>query len=403
MSSMAVPNHWSTVKLSVFVASLIALPSLSIDIMMPGLVTMRSETGATLLESGLIITLFMVGLAAGQACLGPLSDSFGRRPVLLGGLALYVAAGIGCALATSPLALLALRILQGVGAGAGTVLALAIVHDLLEGDAARVVRSYAAAAFNVVPILAPSLGAMLLTASDWRAAYMLSAALGAGLLLWIFLRFGETHPTSKRNVVQARRTRASFLGRHFVSHVALNAASYAALMAYISGSSLVLMDEMGLSAQAYAFAFAGTSVALMLGAWANGRLARRDVRGSTLLAIGLIVGGTSSLSLAILPMRLDSSSWILIVFMVASRGLTGPNAQHAALEPIPDSAGAAAAILSLAQVLAGAAASAAVIPLYRTFGPQGVAYAIAGCSILAIAAWMQACCTNILPRPLDRG
>lgn len=393
-AEVATPARWSIAGLSAFVASLIALPSLSIDVVMPGLAAMRAGTGATLLQSGLVITLFMAGLAAGQACLGPLSDRLGRRPVLLGGLALYAISGVGCALAGPPGMLLAFRMMQGTGAGAGTVLALAVVRDLLEGDSARVVRSYAAAAFNVVPILAPSLGAMLLVASGWRAAHAVPAVLGAALLLWIALHFDETHPAPDKDAVQVHHPCAELLGRQFVSYAVLNAASYATLMSYIAGSSLVLMDGMGLSARVYALAFAGTSAALMLGAWSNGRMARRGVPGSRLLAGGLAVGTASSLLLAVLPVHMGVISGSLIMLAVLSRGLTGPNAQQAALEPFPKLSGTAAAAFSLAQVLAGTSATLAVVPLYRTFGPQGVAYAMVGYSLVAAGGWVCAHATR---------
>ena len=387
-AGVATSRQWSTVGLSAFVASLIALPSLSIDVVMPGLAAMRGGTGATLFQSGLVITLFMAGLAVGQACLGPLSDRLGRRPVLLGGLALYTISGIGCALAESLGALLAFRLVQGVGAGAGTVLALAVIRDLLEGDAARVVRSYAAAAFNIVPILAASFGAVLLEASGWRAAHAVPAALGAALMLWIALRFDETRPAPGSGAGRVRHSRSELLGRRFMSYVVLNAASYAALMAYIAGSSLALMDGMGLSPSAYALAFAGTSAALMLGAWSNGRMARRGVPGSRLLAVGLTVGTTCSLLLAVLPVRMGVTSGALIVVAVLSRSLIGPNAQQAALEPFAKLAGTAAAVFSLAQVLAGTAATLTVVPLYQALGPQGVAYAMAGYSLAAVGGWV---------------
>ncbi len=179
-----------------------------------------------------------------------------------------------------------------------------------------------------------------------------------------------------------------------MSYVALNAASYATLMAYIAGSSLALMDGMGLSAPAYALAFAGTSAALMLGAWSNGHMVRHGVPGSRLLATGLAVGTVSSLLLAVLPVRMGVMSGALVVLAVLSRGLTGPNAQQAALEPFPKLAGTAAAAFSLAQVLAGTSATLAVVPLYQAFGPQGVAYAMAGYSLAAVGSWMWALTTR---------
>ena len=389
-------TQWSNVKITLFVASLISLPSLSVDIVMPGLVAMRIKTGATLLQSGLIISLFMAGLGAGQMCFGPLSDRVGRRPILLVGLTMYVVAGIGCAFAKSPGELLSFRVAQGAGAGAATVLALAIIRDLLEGDAARALRSYATAAFNVVPILAPSIGAVLLSISGWRVAYAVPAALGAALLLWIALRFEETHPTHILKNDEISYSRAKLLDGKYISYVMLNSMSYAMLIAYISGSSLILMDDMGLSPTVYALTFAVTSGALMLGAWLNGYLARHGILGSYLLAAGLVFGTVSSLLLAARPVHIGATSGIFIILAVLSRGLIGPNAQQSALEPFPEIAGTAAAVLSVTQVLAGVSASIVVVPLYQAFGPQGVSYAIVVCAVAAFVAGIWAYNTSRL-------
>lgn len=388
MKSVSERSRWSISGLSAFTATLIALPSLSVDVVMPGLMAMRSETGATMLQSGLVITLFMFGLAIGQACLGPLSDSVGRRPVLLAGLGLYVISGACCAFVSTPSILLTFRATQGIGAGAATVLSLAIVRDLVDGETARVVRSYAFAAFNVVPILAPSVGALTLGVLGWKSAYVVPAAMGAMLMTWVFLHFEETFPMSSRGEPGRRYDWSGLLSRKFLGYVSLNAASYASLMAYIAGSSLMLMDDMGLSAEAYAIVFAGTSVALMFGAWANGCLTRFGASVPVLLALGFLIGNLSSFLLAAIPIRLDLITGLLIMLNVASRGLIGPNAQQAALEHNPNSAGAAAGLLSLAQVLSGAAASVVVIPLYRTFGSHGLAYLIAACSLTASTAWL---------------
>lgn len=384
----AEPARWSIIGLSLFMAALIALPSLSIDVVMPGFAAMRASTRATMLQTGLVITLFLAGFGTGQVCLGPLSDRFGRRPILLIGLSLYVLAGLGCTLVTSPGALLSCRTVQGVGAGAATVLALVIVRDVLTGDAARVVRSYAAAAFNFVPIIGPSLGAGLLAASGWRAAYGVPAALGAVLLIWVVLYFNETRPSRDGTLARAASARQPLWDRHFVSCVVLNAASYAALMSYIAGSPLALMDGLRLSAQGYALAFAGTSAALMLGAWLSGYSARRGIAGSRLLACGLAGGTMASLALAILPVYLGLAPAVCTLLVVLSRGLVAPNAQQAALDPFPGRAGAAAAVFGFAQVLAGTLASAVVVPLYEARGPQGIAYAIAGSSAVAVMAWL---------------
>ena len=381
------------VWLILLLGSLAALPSLSIDIGIAGFSVMRQEFETSIASTGLIITMFMFGLAVGQLGFGLLSDRIGRRPVLLLGTTIYVLAGMECAITEAFETLLSARLLQGIGAGAGTVLSLTIIRDLFDGAAARMMRSYVVAIVSVVPLFAPALGSWMLEFWNWRMAYAVPAAYGTILTIVAAICFSETRPMHLDNAQNRLSKHYSvLLSRSFIGHVLTNALSYAALMSYIAGSAFVFMNTMGLSAQVYAFLFAATATSVIIGAWVNGRLTRGGILGTNLLAASLVLAMISGIVLMLVPAN-SPAAWIffpILMVNVSCRGMVGPQAQHAALEPLPQIAGTSAAILSFVQIIAGAVASLVVAVLYQELGPAGVTGAIAGCSIASFVVWLWA-------------
>src|SRR6267378_220498 len=150
---------------------LVALPSFGIDMSLPALTSMGAALGVAPERAGLMMSLFMLGFAIAPLFYGPVSDRYGRKPVVVFAFTLFAIAGIGCAFARSLPTLLVWRVVQGAGAGASMTIALAIVRDLFEGQAARTRLSYVAIATMVVPMIAPSAGAALLALGGWRAIH----------------------------------------------------------------------------------------------------------------------------------------------------------------------------------------------------------------------------------------
>jgi MFS transporter, DHA1 family, multidrug resistance protein len=150
------------------IAALMAMTAMTIDINLPAIPVTAEALGASLTTTQLTVTIFFGGFAVGQLVWGPLSDRIGRKPGVLVGTAVYVVATVGCALAPSIEALLALRAVQGFGAGAGSVLSRAIIRDLFEGPQMARILSLALAAFITAPIVAPSIGAVILGFASWR-------------------------------------------------------------------------------------------------------------------------------------------------------------------------------------------------------------------------------------------
>ena len=385
--------------MTVLLGLLAALPALSIDISQPTLLAIQGELGASPRAIGLTLTLFMVGFAAGQFGTGPLSDKFGRRRPLLVCLTTYLGAGLGCTFAGTVAVLVISRLLQGVAAGGCVVLAFAIVRDLFEGEAARAKRSYVTALVSVAPMLAPSLGAVILGLWGWRAVYAVLVAGGLGMLAAVAAGLGESRaavPGSR--APRLRDGYASVLSdRRFVAIAAVNALSYGGVFAYIAGSPEVLIGGLHLSPREYGLFFACTSAALTAGAFISGRSGRSGIGPRGLVWVGLLVGAMSAVALAGVVVADAAGVAALLALLVVTlfcRGLAVPNVQHLALEPMQAHAGTAAAALGVMQILTAAAGSAAVAFLLPVLGAGGMAYVMAAFALASLAVWVL-----LVPRP----
>lgn len=377
-----------TVLLGLFAA----LPALSIDVSAPTLALLPKALGTSPALAGLTLSLFMAGFALGQLGGGGLSDRHGRRPVLLGGLSCFTVAGIACALSWSGGALAISRLIQGCGAGACSVISFAIVQDLFEGEAARTKRSYVTVIFGAVPILAPALGAVLIDLSGWRSVHGVLAVAGGLLLAVTWAGVPESRPAGLG--VPAQPSQSGTIGlwadSSFVRITLANALSYGGIFAYIAGSPVVIIGQMGLSSAVFAGVFACTAAALAAGAWTSGRLTRRHVGANALLDPSLTVAAGATLALAAVSLSGITSGSILVPLLLAvlfTRGIIAPNLQHLAIDRQRGRAGAASAAVGVSQLLSGALASAAVAVLLPALGPSAVAVPMALLAAAALVAW----------------
>ncbi len=378
--------------LTVLLGALTALPPLGIDMGLPALGRIGHDLAAPPAATSLTLSVFLTGFALAQLVLGPLSDRIGRRPVLLGGLALFATGGLGCALAGSIRALLAWRLLQGTGAAAGTVMAFAVIRDVFDGHAARRQISYVATVLPLAPMIAPTLGSLVLLHLGWRGIYGLLAGGGALLLAVVALGLPETHRPSGSPVGVARAYGRVLRHRQAGGYALTNALCFAMLFAWVSGSPLVLMGEAHVGATAYGALFACISGGLLAGAWLSGKLAARHAppRGPMLLslAVALALCAAALLLVGLAPVRPATLVPILVLVM-ACRGFASPNMTHAALTPLPEMAGVASAVIGFLQMAGGAAISALVAALYPALGASAVAGAMTACALgaLLVAGW----------------
>ncbi len=369
-----------------------ALPALSIDISAPTLVLLPKALGTSRPVAVLTLSLFMGGFALGQLSGGRLSDRRGRRPVLLAGLVGYTVAGIACTLSSTGPALVISRFIQGLGAGACSVLSFAMVQDLFEGDNARAKRSFVTVVFGAVPILAPAIGSLLTDLAGWRAVHGVLAIAGGSLSVITWFGVAESKgtameaslPTNLRNAVRLRDD------SRFVWLALANALSYGGVFAYIAGSPVIIMGQMGLSSAMFAAIFASTASALTAGAWTSGLLSRRGFGAAALLGPSLSAAAAATLALAAASLAGTTSGALLMLPLLVAlftRGVIAPNLQHLAIERRREHAGAASAAVGISQLLLGAFASAVVAFLLPNWGPSAVAIPMALLAAAALIIW----------------
>lgn len=369
-----------------------ALPALSIDVSAPTLAILPAALGTTRTLAGLTLSLFMVGFACGQLGGGVLSDKSGRRPVLLAGLVCFTAAGIACALAPSGSALAVARLVQGLGAGTCFVISFAMVQDLFEGNAARAKRSYVTVIFGAVPMIAPATGSVLMQWFGWRSVHWSLAFAGAVLLAVTWTGIAESKIAIDVLSVRPKEKGAMVLWQDsgFVRIAMANALSYGAIFAYIAGSPVVIIGQMGLSTAVFAAVFASTAGALTAGAWTSGRLSRKGIGAVSLLNRSLVAGALATGALAAVTLAGTGAGLIVIPLLLAilySRGVSAPNLQHIAIDRHRERSGVASAAVGVSQLLSGALASALVAYLLQSFGPAALAMVMALFAGGALLTW----------------
>jgi DHA1 family bicyclomycin/chloramphenicol resistance-like MFS transporter len=357
---------------------LVALGPLTIDMYLPALPRIADELSVSSSVAQLTLTGTLAGLALGQLIVGPLSDSLGRRRPLMAGIVLHMLASLICLFAPNIVVLGVARSLQGVGAAAAMVVAIAIVGDLFTDSAAATVMSRLMLVLGVAPVVAPSLGAAVLLKASWHWVFAVLVVLAGLLLLLAALALPETLPQSHRRPLKVRGILATYgellRDMRFVVLVLVAALAMSGLFAYIAGASFVLQGRYGLDQQEFALVFGAGAVALIGATQLNVVLLRRftpativvwSLTASALFGVvfvGLAAAGVGGLPAFVVPI------WAIL----AAMGLVIPNAPALALSRHPDASGTSAALLGAGQFGLGAA----VAPLVGVLGNDELALAV---------------------------
>ncbi|RWA22415.1 transporter [Mycolicibacterium elephantis DSM 44368] len=365
----------SRLRMILVLGVMVALGPLTIDMYLPALPDIGEQLGVSSSVAQLTLTGTLAGLALGQLIVGPLSDSLGRRRPLMVGIALHMVASLLCLFAPDITVLGLARGLQGMGAAAAAVVAIAVVGDLFTESAAATVMSRLILVLGVAPVLAPSLGAAVLLKASWHWVFAALVVLAGALLLVAALALPETLPVSHRRPLKVRGIAATYgqllRDMRFLGLVLVAAMSMSGLFAYIAGASFVLQGRYGLDQQAFALVFAAGAIALVGATQFNVVLLRgfapRTIMLWALVAataagvvfIGLSVTGVGGLFGFLVPV------WAIL----AAMGLVLPNAPAVALSRHPEASGTAAALLGAAQFGLGAA----VAPLVGVLGNDAIA------------------------------
>jgi len=367
---------------------LTAFGPMSIDMYLPAFPAIAHEFRVDIAAVQYTVAAYMGGLALGQLLYGPLADQYGRKPYLLAGLALYALASVGCATSTSVSSLIGWRVLQAVGGCAGAVLGFAIVRDEFAGNQAARIFSSMLLVMGVAPILAPTVGSVVVAHTSWRLIFWVLAGLAALTIAAVALGLPETLPPARRNPQAVRRafhTYGLLLGdRAFVGYTLTSGLVLGAMFAYIAGSPFVFTQLYGLSTQQYGLLFGLNASGLIAASQLNNWLLRRYsfqqiLRGVTLVSL---LAGLALLGLA-------RTGWgglfgleVPLFVVVSCVGFASPNATAGALQRHAAHAGSAASLLgtlsyscgTLAALTTSALADGTTLPM---------ALVVAACGVLA--------------------
>jgi MFS transporter, DHA1 family, multidrug resistance protein len=347
-------------RLVVLLGALVALTPLGTDLYAPSLTVIAQGFSVPASAAQFTLTTFFIGIALGQLLWGPLSDRFGRKPVLLGGLSIMLVTALAAVPAQSVAEVAALRLAQGFGMSSGPVLGRAVVRDLYSHEQAARLLSAMAIVFSIVPIAAPLIGAGLAGSAGWQAVFWCIAAVAAILIASVATGLTET-ATQRRSAHpgQIARTFRTILGdRRFLAPYSIMLSAQCGIIGFVSSSAFALVRN-GVTTFEFGLMFAAVMLGQIVGAWSSSRLvlrlgiARMLRLGSTLmLAAGVAAGALAWAGVW---------HWLAIVlpFMVFLFGtaLIIPNATAAALSPFPQTAGAASSLIGALGFAGGAVVS----------------------------------------------
>ena len=388
---------------TVLLGFLVALPSFGIDMSLPALTATGAALGVAPAQAGLMMSLFMLGFAVAPLFYGPASDRYGRKPVVVFACTLFIIAGIGCAFARSLSTLLIWRVVQGAGAGASMTIALAIIRDLFEGQAARTRLSYVAIATMIVPMIAPTAGAALLALGGWRVIHAVLAGVGLVLLLAMVIGFAES-----ARIDPANRLVPSVIARNYLRvlthplclgvHPCQRRGFWGAVR--LCQRLLAVLDQRRGAETRPIWPGVRGDLAGDHGGCVAQRPAQRLGRRAGLSADDRLGarGGRRNVATDHDAGRLDAARSVISLLVLANFafGLIAPNAMQGAMQPLPQIAGAAGAATGCIQMATGAVVSGLVATLYDEHSALSMTALMAMCSLLALVSYL------LLARPAER-
>ncbi|WP_200886609.1 Bcr/CflA family efflux MFS transporter [Phaeacidiphilus oryzae] len=388
-------------RISLLLLSVLALLSavapFATDMYLPSFTAMAHDFRTSAADVQLTLTAFLIGLAAGQLVIGPVSDRLGRRRPLLLFSALAVAAAVLCALAPSVWFLIGFRFVQGFAGAAGVVIGRAVVADRARGRAAARAMSVLMSINGVAPVVAPLIGGALAGSVGWRGVMWVLTGISALMFLGSLLVVGESLPPERRHgggLAATGRHLGTLVGnRAYVGYGLAFALTFGCLMAYISASPWVFQNVIGLSTGAYSVTFAVNSCVLILASVVNHRLVSRFEPGSVeVVAQGVVL--VAAAALAVLVLSGAVTLWTVegtLVVMLFGVGLVMSNASALAVGEARRIAGTASALMGAAQFGLGALVS----PLV---GLGGAATAVPMAVVVLVSAVLAAAGTALARR-----
>ncbi|WP_372758615.1 multidrug effflux MFS transporter [Litorivivens sp.] len=387
MKTLDPQSRWTLLLMSAFVA----FGPLSTDMYLPALPSLVAYFDTTLPAVQWTLSAYLIGFATFHLLCGPLADRYGRKPILLGGISLFTVACVGCALSTTIESLIFWRFMQGISACVGPTLGRAMARDIYGPSQAAKALGYMAAIMALAPVVAPLLGGWMLAFTSWHSIFWVLAGYGllALVLVWLVLPETLPAPTALRLSTILSNYRHLLSHRHFLVSVAGIATLYSGAFAFISGSSFVLIDFMGVSPAHFGWWFMLIVAGYIGGSLFTARMHRLD-------PVPVMIGGALLGSVAAGVMGLLSwLGWhhplavvIPMVFYTAAVGITMPQAMSVALAPFAHMAATASALLGFLQMGTAALAGAFVgKQLDGTALPMALTMMLGGL-IAAVGFWL---------------
>ena len=358
-----------TVAVPMVLAGLSMLGPFSIDTPFPAFQAMRGDFGVGPDAMQLVVSAYLLSFAVMSVFHGPLSDAVGRKPVIIGGVVVYAAASVGCALSPSLPVLLLFRVLQGLSAGGGVIVSRTVIRDLFEGAEAQRLMSRVAMIFGLAPALAPVVGGLILQAGPWPWVFWLLSIGGVVLALAVLVVLPETHPVERRSSLAVRPLVAGLVeiarsGRfHRVAWA--GALAFGGQFLYIGGAAIFVVDLLHRGTLDFWMFFVPMISGVVLGSWVSARAAGR-MSGRRLVTIGFslaVVAGIGNVLVSTLSVG-ATVPYAVIGPAVLSLGVATafPTVQLAMLDMFPSRRGAAASVGTFIQLTLNAATTSALIP-----------------------------------------
>jgi DHA1 family bicyclomycin/chloramphenicol resistance-like MFS transporter len=361
----------------ILLGALTALGAVSVDMYLPSLPAIGRDFHAPSGAAQATLASFFTGLAIGQFFYGPASDRWGRRWPLLVGVAVYVAASVGCVVAPSLEALIAARFFQGLGGCAGQVIARAVVRDRFAHRQGAQILSRLMLIMGIAPILAPLAGGALLGLGGWRVIFWVMTGFGGVIAVWMFFGLAETRSAATAAQARAEHPLRAYLAltrsRTLMGYVLAGAFNSAALFAYIAASPGLLIQTYHIPPSAFGWVFGGNAVGLIAMSQVNAHLLRHRTP-EDILNRARPVSILFAVALAVCAFTGFGGEWGVLIplfLVISSFGFVGANSQSAGLNVDPLRAGSISALMGGASFGAGAVVSAMTTALTTAFPGQG--------------------------------
>jgi MFS transporter, DHA1 family, multidrug resistance protein len=378
-------------RLTLVLGAIMALGPLALDMYLPALPMLQVEFGASPARVQHTVSAYLFGMAIGQLAMGPLTDRFGRKPPLLGGLGLFVVASVGCALARNIESFVLLRLAQALGGSSIMVVVRAVIRDRFDAIQSARVLSLMMLVMGAAPILAPLAGGWLLVAASWHWIFWLLGAYALFCIAMAFFYLDESHPAHARTA-SIGGALAGMLplarNRLFLGPALVFMFSFGAFFAYLAAAPFAFIQHFGIPAERFGVYFGANAFGFILVSQLNRRLVSgRGPR--TVLGWGVrILAAAAALLMACALTGLGgfTAVFLLLFFVVASLGLIASNVSAVAMAPFGDRAGGAASLLGFSQAMTGVAASAAVGAIHAP-GAIPMASVIAVCAAVSLISY----------------